>query len=71
MTPTISAFERSHDSGKGLARDMRVRRALEEERARDPVTPDDACARGIGGGVHLAHVGKRWKTSPGVAEPSK
>ncbi|HVA13579.1 MAG TPA: glutathione S-transferase family protein [Stellaceae bacterium] len=30
MTPTISAFERSPDRGKGLARDMRVRWALEE-----------------------------------------
>jgi glutathione S-transferase len=32
MTPTITAFERSPDRGKGLARDMRVRWALEEER---------------------------------------
>jgi glutathione S-transferase len=30
MTPTITAFERSPDCGKGLARDMRVRWALEE-----------------------------------------
>ena len=30
MTPTITAFERSLDHGKGLARDMRVRWALEE-----------------------------------------
>jgi glutathione S-transferase len=30
MTPTITAFKRSPDSGKGLARDMRVRWALEE-----------------------------------------
>ena len=30
MTPTISAFEQSPDRGKGLARDMRVRWALEE-----------------------------------------
>jgi len=30
MTVTITAFERSHDGGKGLARDMRVRWALEE-----------------------------------------
>ncbi len=30
MIPTITAFERSPDGGKGLARDMRVRRALEE-----------------------------------------
>jgi glutathione S-transferase len=29
-TPTITAFERSPDRGKGLARDMRVRWALEE-----------------------------------------
>src|SRR5580693_2248819 len=29
MTPTITAFERSPDRGKGLARDMRVRWALE------------------------------------------
>src|SRR5689334_2805997 len=30
MTITISAFERSPDGGKGLARDTRVRWALEE-----------------------------------------
>jgi glutathione S-transferase len=30
MTPTITAFERSPDHGRGLARDMRVRWALEE-----------------------------------------
>lgn len=30
MTPTITAFERSPDRGKGLARDMHVRWALEE-----------------------------------------
>jgi glutathione S-transferase len=32
MTITISAFERSPDGGKGLARDTRVRWALEEVR---------------------------------------
>lgn len=30
MTPTITAFERSPDRGAGLARDMRIRWALEE-----------------------------------------
>jgi glutathione S-transferase len=30
MTPIITAFERSPDGGKGLARDLRVRWALEE-----------------------------------------
>jgi Glutathione S-transferase, N-terminal domain len=30
ITPTITAFERSPDRGKGLARDMRVGWALEE-----------------------------------------
>jgi glutathione S-transferase len=30
MTPTITVFERSPDRGRGLARDMRVRWALEE-----------------------------------------
>jgi glutathione S-transferase len=30
MTPTITAFKRSPDRGQGLARDMRVRWALEE-----------------------------------------
>lgn len=30
MTPTITAFERSPDRGRGLARDMRVRWAFEE-----------------------------------------
>ena len=29
MIPTITAFERSPDRGRGLARDMRVRWALE------------------------------------------
>ena len=32
MPPTITAFERSPDRGRGLARDMRVRWALEEVR---------------------------------------
>jgi glutathione S-transferase len=32
MIPTITAFERSPDRGQGLARDMRVRWALEEVR---------------------------------------
>src|SRR5215217_4533952 len=30
MTPTITAFEASPDRGRGLARDMQVRWALEE-----------------------------------------
>lgn len=30
LSPTITAFERSPDRGRGLARDMRVRWALEE-----------------------------------------
>ena len=30
MTPSITAFARSPDRGRGLARDMRVRWALEE-----------------------------------------
>lgn len=30
LTPVITVFERSPDRGKGLARDMRVRWALEE-----------------------------------------
>ena len=30
MKPTITAFDRSPDGGKGLARDTRVRWALEE-----------------------------------------
>ena len=30
MTPTITAFENSPDRGRGLARDMAVRWALEE-----------------------------------------
>lgn len=30
MTPTITAFERSPDRGRGLARDMRIRWTLEE-----------------------------------------
>lgn len=40
MTVVITAFERSPDGGKGLARDMRVRWALEEvgQRSRDDYT---------------------------------
>jgi hypothetical protein len=34
MTPTITAFERSPDGGKELARDTRVRWALEESALR-------------------------------------
>ena len=30
MMPTITAFERSPDRGRGLARDMRVRWGIEE-----------------------------------------
>jgi glutathione S-transferase len=37
--PTITAFERSPDGGKGLARDMRVRWALEEVRQPYDVRP--------------------------------
>ena len=39
MTPTITAFERSPDGGKGLARDTRVRWALEEVRLPYEVRP--------------------------------
>jgi glutathione S-transferase len=39
MTITISAFERSPDGGKGLARDTRVRWALEEVGQRYEVRP--------------------------------
>jgi glutathione S-transferase len=39
MTITITAFERSPDGGKGLARDMRVRWALEEAGRRYEVRP--------------------------------
>src|SRR5207248_773968 len=38
-TPTITAFERSPDGGKGLARDTRVRWALEEVGQRYQVRP--------------------------------
>src|SRR5271156_6305458 len=44
MIPTITAFERSPDRGRGLARDMRVRWALEEVSQRYEVQrgrPDD------------------------------
>jgi hypothetical protein len=37
MIPTITAFERSPDGGMGLARDTRVRWALEE--VRQPASP--------------------------------
>lgn len=30
MTPPLTAFERSLDGGRGLARGLRIRRALEE-----------------------------------------
>src|SRR3954466_15753922 len=39
MTITITAFERSPDGGKGLARDTRVRWALEEVGQRYQVRP--------------------------------
>ena len=39
MTPTITAFESSPDRGRGLARDMRVRWALEEVGQRYEVRP--------------------------------
>src|SRR3546814_8819133 len=39
MTITITAFERSPDGGKGLARDTRVRWALEEVGQRYEVRP--------------------------------
>jgi glutathione S-transferase len=39
MIPTITAFERSPDGGKGLARDTRVRWALEEVGQRYEVRP--------------------------------
>ena len=42
MTPIITAFERSPDRGKGQARDMRVRWALEEVGQPYDVTPRDA-----------------------------
>jgi len=39
MIPTITAFERSPDGGKGLSRDTRVRWALEEVGQRYHVRP--------------------------------
>jgi glutathione S-transferase len=39
MSVTITAFERSPDPGRGLARDMRVRWALEEVGQRYDVRP--------------------------------
>jgi glutathione S-transferase len=39
MTITITAFERSPDGGKGLARDTRVRWALEEVGKRTQFAP--------------------------------
>ena len=52
MTITITAFERSPDGGKGLARDTRVRWALEEvEQAYDVRLVSFAQLKGPGGRV--------------------
>ena len=52
MTITITAFERSPDGGKGLARDTRVRWALEEVGQAYVVCPVSFHA--LNGGAHLA-----------------
>jgi glutathione S-transferase len=46
MTITITAFDRSPDGGRGLARDTRVRWALEEVDQRDEVRLAAYVARG-------------------------
>jgi glutathione S-transferase len=52
MTPTITAFERSPDGGKGLARDTRVRWALEE--AGQPYEVRLVSFKGLKEPAHLA-----------------
>ena len=52
MTITITAFERSPDGGKGLARDMRVRWALEE--AGQPYEVRGVSLRAMKEPAHLA-----------------
>src|ERR1700712_5379241 len=52
MTITITAFERSPDGGRGLARDTRVRWALEE--AGEPYAVRLVSFRGLKEPAHLA-----------------
>lgn len=52
MTPTITAFEQSPDRGQGLARDMRVRWALEE--VGEPYTVRLVSFRAMKEPAHLA-----------------
>src|SRR5277367_5435432 len=52
MIPTITAFERSPDGGKGLARDARVRWALEE--VGQPYKVRLVSFRAMKEGAHLA-----------------
>jgi len=52
MTPTITAFERSPDGGKGLARDTRVRWAFEE--VGQPYEVRLVSFRAMKGPAHLA-----------------
>ena len=52
MTITITAFERSPDGGKGLARDTRVRWALEE--VGEPYEVRPVSFRALKEGAHLA-----------------
>jgi hypothetical protein len=64
LIPTITAFERSPDRGKGLARDMRVRWALEE--AGQPLWP--AAQRGPPTSV-LSRL--NWRFSPASQRPAE
>jgi glutathione S-transferase len=52
MTPTITVFERSPDGGRGMARDMRVRWALEEVGQPYEVRP--VSFKAMKEGAHLA-----------------
>ena len=60
--PTITAFERSPDGGKGLARDMRVRWALEE--VGQPYRRASGLLRRIEGARSTGRVSRSGKSRP-------
>lgn len=68
MTITITAFERSPD-GKGLARDTRVRWALEEVGLAYEVRPVSFAARLRGARRGAARVPARVRGAGGVQQP--
>jgi len=80
MTPTITAFERSPDRGKGQARDMRVRWALEEVGQPYDVRlvsfsemkePAHCALHPFGhGGVADIPISMRWGQLPAIVQPN-